>query len=165
MNFSKGKNSVIKNNKGYSLAEVIVAIAILGLLSAMFAQISFSSLKARSVSRERLEAVAIATSAIDEIKSFRGNSDSGVTWNSVSYLKGRLGTDNIASGPLGYTTDPGDATGNTFIKTYTDTNNIDYNVKLIINSDNGLNNTFDLTIIINSPNVTDWKAITRIRGE
>ena len=165
MNFSRGKNNVIKNNKGYSLAEVIVAIAILGLLSAMFAQISFSSLKARSVSRERLEAVAIATSAIDEIKSFRGNSNLGVTWNTVAHLKTQLATDDITPGPLGYTTDPGDATGNTFIKTYTDTNNIDYNVKLIINASNSLEHTFDLTIIINSPNVTDWKAITRIRGE
>lgn len=153
------------DNKGYSLAEVIVAIAILGLLSAMFAQISFSSLKARNNSRERLEAVAIATSAIDEIKSLRGNADSGATWNTVDYLKTQLGTDETTPGPLGYIEDPADTNGNTFIKTYTDTNNIDYNVKLIINSSNSLAHTFDLTIIINSPNVTDWKAITRIRGE
>ena len=58
----------------------------------MFAQISFSSLKARNNSRERLEAVAIATSAIDEIKSLRGNADSGATWNTVDYLKTQLGT-------------------------------------------------------------------------
>ncbi len=165
MNFCRGKNSIIKNNKGYSLAEVIVAIAILGILSAMFAQISFSSLKARSVSRERLEVVAIATSAIDEIKSFRGNSDSGVNWNTVAHLKTQLATDETTPGPLGYTKDATDASGNTVLKTYADTNNIDYNAKLIINSSNGLNHTFDLTIIINSPNVTDWKAITRIRGE
>ena len=64
-----------------------------------------------------------------------------------------------------YTKDPADTNGNTFIKTYTDTNNIDYNVKLIINSSNSPDHTFDLTMIINSPNVIDWKAITRIRGE
>ncbi len=158
-------SKLLNNKKGYSLVEVIVAIAILGILSAMFAQVSFTSIEARNNSRERMEAVAIATSAIDEIKSFRGNEDSGAIWNSVDHLKGLLAVDDTTPGSLGYILDSADAGGNTFLKTYTDTNNIEYDIKIIINEGNGVDHTFDLTIIINSPNVINWKAITRIRGE
>ena len=153
-----------KDKTGYSLVEVMVAVAILGLLSAMFAQISFSSLKARNNSRERLEAVAIATSAIDEIKSFRGNSNDGIVWNTLDHLKTQLAGAGTEPGVLGYILDPEDSTGNTFLKEYVDTNNIKYDVKIIIKKDNGLDGTFDLTVLINSPNVTNWKAVTRIRG-
>lgn len=160
---------VHRDKSGFTLVEVIVAIAILGLLSTLFAQISFSSLKARSASRERLEAVAIATSAIDEIKSFRGNQDNEANvadiWNTVAYLKGRLGVDDTSPGPLGYTVDIADASGNTFLRTYRDTNNIEYNVKILIDENNGAAHLFDLMVIVNSPNVKDWKAVTRIRGK
>lgn len=152
--------NIYKEKAGYSLVEVMVAIAILGLLSTMFAQISFSSLKARNNSRERLEAVAIATSAIDEIKSFRGNSNDGIVWNTVAHLKTQL----AESETLGYIIDPEDSTGNTFLKEYVDTNNIKYDVKIIIDEDNSLPKTFDLTVIVNSPNVTNWNGVTRIRG-
>ena len=156
-----------RNKKGYSLVEVIVAIAILGLLSAMFSQITFSSLKARNNSRERLEAVAIATSAIDEIKSFRGNSDSGSIWKSVSHLKTQLAVDETTPGSLGYVLDPEDSTKNTFLKKKLakPENNIESDIKIIIKEDNGIDNTFDLTVVVDSPNVTDLRMVTRIRGD
>lgn len=153
---------IYRDKSGYSLAEVIVAIAILGLLSAMFAQISISSLKARNNSRERLEAVAIATSAIDEIKSFRGNSDSGSTWKTLAHLKEQLAINENTPGPLGY---EGEISGNTFSKIYSDTNNINYTVEITIEEDNGVDHTFDLTVVVDSPNVTKLRMITRIRGE
>lgn len=152
------------NKKGYSLPEVIVAIAILGLLGAMFSQISFSSLKARDVSRERLAALAIATSAIDEIKAYRGQEDGANEWVSLTKLESLLinETDPEVAGQLGYFAGE---TDDTYIKTYTDSNGIDYQVELKIIPNNGVDDTFDLLITIESPNIKNWKMQTRIRGK
>lgn len=153
------------DKKGYSLPEVIVAIAILGLLGAMFSQISFSSLKARDVSRERLTALAIATSAIDEVKAWRGEKDGPDEWVTIEKLKKFLANDaaNDRPGMLGYYSHETDA--NSFLKTSTDSNEVDYEVELKIMPNNGVEDTFDLQITINSPNVRDWKIQTRIRGK
>lgn len=160
-------NILRKNERGYSLPEVIVAIAILGLLGAMFSQISFSSLKARDSSRERLAALAIATSAIDEIKAYRGQEDKANEWVSLAYLRTNFlaGDDSENTGKLDYYTDLNDGALNTYLKTYTDSNRIDYQVELKIIPNNGVIDTFDLQITINSPNVKDWKIQTRIRGK
>lgn len=159
-----------KNQKGYSLAEVIVAVAVLGLLSALFSEIVFTALKARDSSRERLEALSVATSAIDEIKSYRGNTDNSPNqWNSVEYLKHEfLSPDATTAGFLGYIRDlSNDPTGNTFTKEVTDTNNITYQITIEIDPDNNGSNIpglFDITVTVSSPNAPSVSAVTRIRG-
>lgn len=155
------------DKKGYSLPEVIVAIAILGLLGAMFSQISFSSLKARDVSRERLSALALATSAIDEIKAYRGVKDDGTSeWVSLGHLKANFlagtGDESEEAGFLGYAGEPN---GNVFSKTETDSNGIAYQVSLEIDTNNTPADTFDLLITIESPNIKKWEMQTRIRGK
>ena len=60
-------SKILCEKKGFTLAETIVAIAILTLVAAMFSNFLSVALKARNLSRERLQLVALATGKMDEI--------------------------------------------------------------------------------------------------
>lgn len=58
-----------KKNNGFTLIEVVVAIAIIAIIGVMLSGMVSTTLKARSISQERLHMLALCTSTMDEIKS------------------------------------------------------------------------------------------------
>lgn len=59
----------LKRKNGFTLIEVMVSLAIVGIIGVMLTGIISSTIKARSISQERLHILALCTSSIDEIKS------------------------------------------------------------------------------------------------
>jgi prepilin-type N-terminal cleavage/methylation domain-containing protein len=135
-----------RSNKGFTLIEVIVAMTILAFITAATFNVIFTSLKARNVSRERLQALELSSSVLDEIKSYRS------TWTSMNGLRTWL----VGKG---YT-----AAGNVYDKVSTDSNNINYDIKVTINENIGVTGLFEISITAQSPNVSQISLETRLRG-
>ena len=177
---------IMKNRKGFTLAELIIAVAIMGLLGALFSEIVYSAIKARDSSRERLAALAIATSALDEIKSLRGAADTPSAWNTLGAgndtdpadqgLRAKLvrPVSREAGTPagLGYTRKAEIPGAEIYQKTITDSNFIEYTLELEIVAPAGNANSettpvsglFDLKATVSSRSVPGITATTRIRA-
>lgn len=62
-------NRNLKNQKGISLVEIVIATAILVLVGVISLNFIFTTIEARKTSVKRLDALSIATSYMEEIKS------------------------------------------------------------------------------------------------
>ncbi|MFP4698266.1 MAG: prepilin-type N-terminal cleavage/methylation domain-containing protein [Eubacteriales bacterium] len=59
---------IFKDKRGLTLVEVVVAIGILSIIGLVVANMLTTGMKTRNLSRERLQALSVGTSYIDEIK-------------------------------------------------------------------------------------------------
>jgi prepilin-type N-terminal cleavage/methylation domain-containing protein len=134
-----------RNSKGLTLIEVLVAMAILTVIIAVTFDSLFTVIKARDISRERLQAMELSSSIMEEIKAYHSS------WKNSSGLETWLTGNGYAKA------------GNVFSKVETDSNHIDYNIRVRINKNTGINGLFDISITAESPNASGINLITRIR--
>lgn len=132
-----------KSNKGFTLIEVIVAIGIIAIIGVMLTGMVSTTLKARTISQERLHILALCTSSIDEIKS---NQDSFYTLNDIdSWLQAN-----------GYIKQTG-----YYEKSDPDTR---INIDIYLNQMPETNELFQIKIIGKSTKASDLSISTVIKG-
>ncbi len=137
----------LKNNKGLTLIEVLVAMAILTIFVVVAFQTLFTAIKARDISRERLQAIELSSSEMDEIKSCRSS------WKNANGLEAWLTSNGYIK------------TGNVFNKVVKDSNNINYSTNVSINKNTDVDGLLEISITASSPNASRINIITRIREE
>jgi len=139
----------LKDNRGFTLVEIIITMAIVSIIVLVFYNILYTGFSARNISRERLEAMALSGSIVDEVKSTQS------TWKNINGLKTWLVNEDNKFQEL----------DSTFVKTVTDSDNIVYNAKILINKTTEIEGLFQLEITIDSPNVNNVRIITRLRED
>jgi len=139
----------LKDNRGFTLVEIIITMAIVSIIILVFYNILYTGFSARNISRERLEAMALSGSIVDEVKSTQS------TWKNINGLKTWLTNEDNKFQEL----------DSTFVKTVTDSDNIVYNAKILINETTEIEGLFQLEITIDSPNVNNVRIITRLRED
>lgn len=144
----------IKESKGFTVVEVLVAMTILVIMVGVAFDAVSAVLKARDVSRERLQAMELSQSVTDEIKASRGTQDSSTAWSSVNGLKTWLCNN-------GFTQEAGNA------GVYDETsvnNNITYSIKVTVNSSIGIDGLFQLSVGASAADISTIGIDTRLRG-
>lgn len=133
---------------GLTLTEVVVSLALIAVLGAIFYNILFATLKTREVSRERLQAVTLAASLMDEIKSLQSLQDG---WQDREGLMGWLLENNFTE------------TGGYYKKTVS-VDNRSYNLEVAI-GDPDENGFFIIRIAVSSPRVKEIILVAQLKGE
>jgi prepilin-type N-terminal cleavage/methylation domain-containing protein len=60
---------ILRKNNGFTLIEVIISIAIIAIIGVILSGFISTTLKARTISQDRLKTLALCTSYINEMKS------------------------------------------------------------------------------------------------
>lgn len=76
MDFAKDMNR-IKNNKGMTIVEVLVAIGVIVIIFGIMSGLSIFSLRITNLAKETSQANHLATEAMEAVRSFRDGTD----WN------------------------------------------------------------------------------------
>ena len=134
---------ILKKKNGFTLIEVVVSIAIIGIIAIMLSGIVTSTLKARNISHERLQILAVCTSTLDEIKSKQS------TFTNVSDLESFL-------------TSNGYVKESNYYKKINTATRID--MYLYINPDLSIAGLFEIKVVGKSPNVSQISITTVIKG-
>lgn len=133
------------NQKGFSLIEVIISLAIIAIVALLVSNVVLSGYKARDISRQRLECFALSKAVIDEISSERD------VWGYdglYGWLAGK-----------GYTR----IRANYYRGIKTDSNNIKYDIVIEINSVTEFDKLFDIKITTSSDKVDNVSITKRFR--
>ncbi|NSW89335.1 MAG: prepilin-type N-terminal cleavage/methylation domain-containing protein [Firmicutes bacterium] len=146
MNEKEKCSMTVQDEKGFTLVETIIAIAIITIIAAMFSNFLAVALKARTLSRERLQLLAYATSKLDEITAIQNY------WQNIEGLQGWLINDGFS-----------DAGNGVFIKEQTDINNINYNFEISIDENTGIDGIFQLNFSIESGSGNRLFFVLRLR--
>ncbi len=120
----------LKNRRGMTLIELILAIFFISLIAVLISQTVFSGLQGRQMGQERLDSLALATSYLEDLKSMDAAERSG--YLSINGFAG--------SGPL--------YQGNREIGT------ISYPVEIRIGTHTGTGLT-EITLTVRPPDSTD----------
>ncbi|HOJ11276.1 MAG TPA: type II secretion system protein [Clostridiales bacterium] len=136
------------NKKGFSIVEVLIAVAIMVVITGIFLNLLFTGYKARNTSRERLQMLAYSTSIVDEIKAYQYD------WKNFAGLKARLLNE-------GYI----ETINNAFCKVASDSLGISYDIKLYIEKDKGIDKLIQISIEVKPLNsyVNPIKMSVRLR--
>lgn len=130
-------------NKGFTLIEVIVAIGIIAIIGVMLTGIVSTTLKARTISEERLHILALCTSSLDEIKS---NQDDFHTINDLDIWLQANGYANLSG----------------LYKKHDNNTGID--IEVYISQMTGTNYLYQVKVIGRSTKATELSISTVIKG-
>lgn len=132
---------ILRKNKGFTLIEVIVSIAIIAMIGVVLSGFISTTIKARNISHERLQTLALCTSYMNEIKSVQD------TFQSAANIEALLGV-------KGFTKE-----SNYYKKTETN-----INLKVYINKNTNITGLYEITIIGIAVNASELSLSTVIKG-
>jgi prepilin-type N-terminal cleavage/methylation domain-containing protein len=133
---------IFKKNKGFTLIEVIISIAIIAIIGVILTNFVSTTIKARNISIERLQLLASCTSYMNEIKSVQES------FSSVSDIEDLLEAMDFEK-------------GTTVFKKVESTN---INIKITINRNMDVPGLYEIMIVGTSPNVNDISISSVIKG-
>jgi prepilin-type N-terminal cleavage/methylation domain-containing protein len=133
---------IFKKNKGFTLIEVIISIAIIAIIGVILSNFITTTIKARNISIERLQILASCTSYMNEIKSVQES------FSRVSDIEDLL--------------EDMDFEKATTVFNKEESTNI--NIRITINRNMDIPGLYEIMIVGTSPNVNDISISCVIKG-